>query len=67
MARTINFKMTKENGFKLDYECEGFEGTACENVADIMANLGNVSEKKANEDAHQYEIPIPVPNQIQEG
>jgi len=53
-----------KDDYKVVYECEGFEGMDCESIAEVMASMGSVSEKKATEDSMVHKIPIPVPASV---
>lgn len=54
--------VTDSNGnAHTSYECEGFGGSSCESVSDLMSILGSVENKEINDDAYNHEIPIPVP------
>jgi len=46
------------------YELTGFPGTSCEDVGNLMAQMGTVSDKKTTDDAYQYKVPLPVPNSV---
>jgi len=59
----VNIKPDSSGEFKIHYECEGFVGTECDGIAEIMAQLGTVQDTKPTDDAYQHEIPVPVPNQ----
>ncbi len=65
MSKTINFTLKKDDdgNYKIHYECNGFEGSGCDNIAEIMATMGQMSDKKTTDDVHTREIPVPVPNQ----
>lgn len=65
MARVlVKGKKGKDGEWTVSYEVEGMPGTSCEQVADIMAGMGNVIEKKATNELYQHEVPVPVPNQV---
>lgn len=51
------------NDYKAKYELDGFVGTECDGISQLMGQLGTVSDHKVTDDAYTHEIPIPVPNQ----
>ncbi len=54
MSKTINFTLKKDDdgNYKIHYECNGFEGSGCDNIAEIMATMGQMSDKKTTDDVH---------------
>lgn len=64
MSKKVKVSIRPDSGgeYKIHYECEGFEGTECEGIAEIMQHLGTVEKKTTTDDAHAYKIPVPVPN-----
>lgn len=63
----VDITLDANNDPIIQYECNGFVGDSCESIAEIMRQIGQVTDKKVTEDAYRREIPIPVPNQILEG
>lgn len=58
----VKVRLDKNNDPVVEYECEGYGGTTCEEVGDLMAMLGSVQNKETTEDAHR--IPNELPNPL---
>lgn len=59
----ISIKKDRDGEYAIFYEVDGFTGTSCDIVSQMMSNIGTVTDKKLNQSAYNNEIPIPVPVQ----
>ena len=55
----------KDGEWQIEYECNGFVGSACEQVAHIMQKAGEVKNYQVTGDGDR-QIPLPVPNELVE-
>ena len=58
----ITIAKDKQGEFVAKYEVEGYAGLGCDEVAQVLSALGNVTDRKTTDSAYQMEIPVPVPN-----
>ena len=65
MSKRVKIKITTDaNGdAKTHYECEGFGGSSCETIADLMSVLGSVESTKTTDEAYNQEVPLGQPNE----
>lgn len=63
MSKTVNIKISKDKTgeYGISYEVEGYAGLGCEEVAQVLSSLGDVTNRKTSDSAYQNEIPVPVP------
>jgi len=62
--QTVKIKIKKDGSGKMSFECEGFIGEGCNIIKDIETALGTVTKTEANEEAHLYETPLPIYNDL---
>ena len=61
----VNATVRKDSSgnWGVSYSLDGYEGMECSDIANVMSQLGEVTEMKSTDDAYAREIPLPVPNQ----
>ena len=65
MLKSVKVTIAKDKSgeFIAKYEVEGYAGIGCDEVAQVLASLGDTTERKTSDSAYQQEIPVPLPNQ----
>lgn len=58
----VIIKKDKNGDYTMHYELDGFSGMSCDEVANVMASAGTMSDRKTTDSAYNQEIPVPVPN-----
>jgi hypothetical protein len=61
--QTVHVKIDKKTG-KMLIECGGFVGTACDQIAELEAQLGTVTASEDKAERYQYRQPEYLPNQL---
>jgi hypothetical protein len=58
----IKLEPDESGEFGAKYSCEGFGGTNCDSVEEILSSVGRVTDRKETEDAHAFKVPVPIPS-----
>jgi len=60
----ITVKIKKDGSGNMSFDCNGFIGEGCDVIKDIENALGMVTYSENKEEAHLYENPDPVFNEL---